>query len=427
MTVDDVTRQRHRQVRRLTLGLGLVVATVGLAADVVGMSRSPGFGLFQLLLIAAGAVLVALSLLGRRALDAYRGLALVGLNTLVLLVAVEGAAMVALWLMPEPAAEPEIGPVAYYAAHPWSGPFRREYQRAHTKKFHPYVMWRTAPFHGEYINVDEDGIRRTEGSRCVEGAYRVFAFGGSTMWGVGSPDWGTIPSYLSAALEQRLGAPICVVNFGEHGWVSTQSLMQLIGEVDAGNVPDLVLFYDGINDTYSAVRNRVAGAHLEIGRFRSRLEEREPAALAWLRQRAVYRLAARVRGAPPAAPAPPLSDELAQAVVDTWLNNYRIVATLAREYGFDYRFFWQPNLIVCGRTLTPEEERLRRGLEPEEADFVARVYARMRAAVGDGRAKLYDIADVFDGGSAQPYVDWMHLTPDGNREVANAIAASIGD
>jgi hypothetical protein len=427
MAVEDVTRPRHRQVRRLGLGLGVAVGAVGLAADVIGLSRSPGLGLFQLLLMAAGAVLVAVSLLGRRALDAYRGAALIGLNTLVLLVAVEGAAMVALWLMPEPEAEPEAGPVAYYAAQPWSRPFRREYQRAHTKKFHAYVMWRTAPFRGEYINVDADGIRRTEGSRCVEGAYRVFAFGGSTMWGVGSPDWGTIPSYLTAALGERLGGPICMVNFGEHGWVSTQSLVQLIGELDAGNVPHLVLFYDGINDSYSAVRNGVAGEHLEIGRLRSRLEEREPAALSWLRQRGVYRIAARVRGAPPGAPEPALSDELAQAVVDTWLSNYRIVAALGREYGFDYRFFWQPNLIVCGRTLTPEEERLRHDLAPQEADFIARVYARMGAAARQGHANLHDIADLFDEGSGHPYVDWMHLTPDGNREVANAIAASIGE
>ena len=83
---------------------------LGLAADAVGLSRSAGFGLFQLLLIAAGAALVALSLLGRRALAAYRGAALIGLNTLVLLVAVEGAAMVALWLMPEPEAEPSDTP-----------------------------------------------------------------------------------------------------------------------------------------------------------------------------------------------------------------------------------------------------------------------------------------------------------------------------
>jgi lysophospholipase L1-like esterase len=360
-----------------------------------------------------------------RAGDAYRGIALIAFNTVLLLVAVELCAMAALWLL-----KPDLAPVstaAYYAAQPWSDAYGREYRLAKTKKFSPYVMWRTAPFRGQQINVDDKGIRRTDGSRCVEGAYRVFAFGGSTLWGVGSPDWGTIPSYLTAMLEARLGQPICMVNFGEQGFVSTQGVVQLIGQLEAGNVPQLVLFYDGINDTYSAILEGVAGSHYEINRIRWSLDATRPLAIEWLRERAIYRLAAQLRSKPRTITEAALTEGLSAAVVDNYLNNYRIVAALAHEYGFDYRFFWQPNLVVTHRTLTPEEEGLRTSVSPRAAAFITSVYVRMHASSGHPRNHLYDISDVFDRVPTHPYADWMHLTPEGNRQVAQAIAASLAE
>lgn len=39
------------------------------------------------------------------------------------------------------------------------------------------------------------------------------------MWGTGSPDWGTIPAFLQSGLQALKGGPVCVVNFGESGWV----------------------------------------------------------------------------------------------------------------------------------------------------------------------------------------------------------------
>jgi lysophospholipase L1-like esterase len=425
MTVHDDSGQRHRRIRWAGLGIGVALAAIGLAADIIGLSRSPGIGALQLLLMALGAAIVLIVLLGRRTASVYRGTALIALNTVMLLVAVEFCAMLALWLLKPEEAPPKR--VAYYAAQQWSEAFLREYNRAHRKTFHPYVMWRTAPFHGKYINVDDKGIRQTDGSHCVDDAYRVFAFGGSTVWGVGSPDWGTIPSYLTATLEARLGRPICMVNFGEHGFVSGQSVVQLIAELEAGNIPQLVVFYDGINDTYSAVLTGVAGTHYEIGRIRSRLEgQPKPPTLAWLQERAIYRLAA-LRSKPAPAPEVALTDDLAAGVVENYLSNYRIVSALAREYGFDYRFFWQPNLIVTHRALNREEDEMRGRFDPEAAAFIANVYARIHASCGAPRDNLYDLSEVFDLASIHPYVDWMHLTPEGNQRIAQAIADSFGE
>jgi hypothetical protein len=69
---------------------------------------------------------------------------------------------------------------------------------------------------------------------------------------VGAPDWGTIPAYLQEELEERFNGAVCVVNYGEDGFASTQEVILLLIELQRGNVPDAVIFYDGVNDVTAA-------------------------------------------------------------------------------------------------------------------------------------------------------------------------------
>jgi lysophospholipase L1-like esterase len=83
-------------------------------------------------------------------------------------------------------------------------------------------------------------------------------FGGSTMWGAGSRDSFTVPSLLARALQGR-ELRVEITNFGETGYVSTQGVITLLLQLRKGNVPDAVIFYEGVNDTYSAYQNGIAG------------------------------------------------------------------------------------------------------------------------------------------------------------------------
>ena len=78
-------------------------------------------------------------------------------------------------------------------------------------------------------------------------AKTIFMFGGSTLWGTGSPDRNTIPSELQALL----GPEYDIYNFGETGYVSTQELNYLLHRLSLGDIPDTVIFYDGVNDGYA--------------------------------------------------------------------------------------------------------------------------------------------------------------------------------
>ena len=102
------------------------------------------------------------------------------------------------------------------------------------------------------------------------------------MWGSGAPDWGTIAAYLQAGLESSWDEPVCVVNFGQSAYVSTQGAVELIMQLRSGNVPDRVLFYDGINDVIAAGESGQAGAHLNFDAVAARFERQEHPLVEWL-------------------------------------------------------------------------------------------------------------------------------------------------
>jgi hypothetical protein len=94
------------------------------------------------------------------------------------------------------------------------------------------------------------------------------------MWGTGSPDWSTIPSYLQTGITKLKNGPICVVNFGESGYMSTQSVIELMLQLQSGNIPHVTLFFDGVADVYTAYQAGRAGVHENFGQIAAKLERR---------------------------------------------------------------------------------------------------------------------------------------------------------
>ena len=134
-----------------------------------------------------------------------------------------------------------------YTKFPDKVDFWKEHLEAeNTHHFEPYYHWRRDAFKGEFTNVDSDGVRLTVKSP-EPGATKVFMFGGAGMWGSGAPDKHTIPSIL----QSLLGDDYDVYNFGETGYVSTQELNYLLYLLANKKVPDVVIFYDGVNDGYA--------------------------------------------------------------------------------------------------------------------------------------------------------------------------------
>jgi lysophospholipase L1-like esterase len=362
----------------------------------------------------------------------YRGAAVVLFTTLLVLMGIElvAAGIWNVWGRVAPVAPiaPDASELPHYAATDWGTPFWEEFSRVQKQRYTPYIVWWQIPFAGEYINIDEQGIRRTPGADCQPESYRVFVFGGSTIWGVGAPDDMTIPAYIQAELDTRHDGSVCVVNFGELGYVSTQEVIRLSLELREGNIPDMAVFYDGLNEVYAAYQNGKAGEHqnLEYIAGRYELRPQAPPLLELWWHSNTFKVLQQVR-----QPAPPAQgygragvtlDSLSQDILQTYTGNRRLVAALAQTYEFEYAFFWQPDLTVSQKELDMEEQQIINALSQPLIDLYRAVYEQ---AARINEAHFYNIADALDDRTGLLWIDSFHIIPEGNAIIANKIMDAI--
>jgi lysophospholipase L1-like esterase len=404
----------------------------------------------RLLFLVVGIAAAATAFFAKRFLRNYTGVALIALNTFLLLVAIEVASAIVLsvaylpatkrvlarWLgQPNDLIEQHYLGLPYYANADWARQYWGELRRALRKTYHPYVIWRSPAFTGETLNVDPSGRRATLGAECSDESLDVFVFGGSAMWGWGAPDWGTIPEYLQRRLAEKTDQAVCVTNFGENAFVSTQSLIQLLLELQSSNVPDMVIFYDGVNDVLAAHQNGEPILHQNLSEI-AQLFSRPQSSLSLVRRLNAFKLLEQVSAQllhPDAdgRPSPTRDDRLPDAIVASYMEIQSIVASLAERHDFEYAFFWQPHILAGEKPLTPTETGMITGLNwalnlnDELTRLFETTYGRI-AAEADNSERLFDLARVFDHVQSQIWIDtWGHTTPEGNELVAEAIVEAL--
>ncbi len=421
--------------RWLQIAVGLLVATVGVLAGLQGW-RNMGWGsLSQLMLFLMGATIVFNAIwpgrFGRSNLtQAYTTTAVLLLNTLLLFVLIE--TMIGVFVnVRDGYVRPRFVDVAeirenlpYYQQVRWGQAHWAEIDTI-PERYAPFTVWVSQAFEGETATVREDGTRLTPSADCdAPDAYTVFVFGGSTVWGFGAPDEGTIPAYIQRTLEEQRNDPVCVVNYGMFGYVATQGTIRLMLELQRGHMPDAVIFYDGINDVLATSQNQAAAGHQNMAPVARAFEPNTLSSAlltAWQRTN-TYRLVVRwVPDAP--GPTLPSTEQLAQDTADAYLLNYNVVANLADVYGFDYAFFWQPVLPLGDKTLTPDEAQFVNGIDTW-LDLYAATYAEVEAAAPN-YDNLHYSAGIFDEVEAFLWIDPFHVTPEGNAVVAQHMLDTI--
>jgi len=379
---------------------------------------------------------VNVQLLGQRIAVLYKTLAILTLNAIVIFVCLEVAARVTYKarssLFPLSAESDPRASSPFYRSQPWAAQYWREFSLSRQTRYHSFVLYRRAPFKGETINIDQEGIRLTPGADCSPHAFKVFAFGPSTMWGTGSPDWGTIPNYLQMGMEKLKNGPICVVNFGESGYVSTQSVIELMLQLQSGNIPDVTLFFDGVADIYTAYQSGRAGVHENFGQIAAKLERRgvpkkgpllellESSSLHPLAVSLVTKLRQEVPRTPELLTYETMgieAESLSNAIIQTYLSNYKIVNGLAQKYGFQSFFFWPPHITKGEKPLTTEEWELKRSLDPALAQLYLSVYRKIERLIPECE-KLIDLGAIYDDYKPLLWLDDSHVTPVGNELIA---------
>ncbi len=423
---------------------GTVVAGMGILGDVVGLSSGSGFGFGQIFLCIAGLMLIFAGLSGKRFFSMYRGASLILMNTLLLLLAVEFAALVIIKVF-----HVDTSPPSSMRDRLQHGQMEETGLIFPSRMFSPFVMWRSEPTELQLMNVDPSGVRRTSCAEDAGSSGEILAFGGSAMWGWMVPDSSTIPSDLQRILNRELGEDgYRIVNLAENGHVSTQELIQLILQLQMGERPSILIFYDGFNDVLASYGNAKAGSLIDQGSLAALFQGRSAPPvddgvplLSFLESTHAFKLLMSLKPLPePSYKGPdilvrpnssiqdpdfPLTD-LADETAEIYLANYAIVQSMSDEMGFDFYFFLQPYLHSGVKTLSANEDSINTETDSLLLDLASMTYSRILEDTSVC-PRLIPVAPALRGIETQVFTDICHMTPEGNRLVADYIWERIAE
>jgi lysophospholipase L1-like esterase len=327
------------------------------------------------------------------------------------------------------------GRMKFYEKKPWANKYWKEDDAATRFQLRPYVFWRRRAFRGQYINVDEEGIRLTANPDCTPEAPRIWMFGGSNVWGTGAKDDETIPSILAHEYSKSLG-PVCVTNFGEAGWVSTQDIIQLeIALKRTHKPPDFVVFYDGIGDVQGIYQSGRVDLPNEFEKVREKVEvSGEETEMSYLRETNTYRLFGiimtkllnlkQMSAQPGSKPGRDVT-LYAPATADNYLKNLMLLDTLSARYGFRHETFWGPLAYLGNKPLVADEQKERDEFERAYPGLPALAKKTHDLVFSTPNRHVHDLANAFDNRPEELFVDYGHTNPVGNQIVARRILETI--
>jgi hypothetical protein len=311
-------------------------------------------------------------------------------------------------------------------------------------EYEPWVQFRHTEVHGAFLNTDSHGFRKSKEPQKREGTpLKVYVFGGSTTFGYGVPDDYTIPSYIQTIMEQRYpDRPVLVRNFGQGYYYSSQEMFLLLTLIKDGDIPDCVVFIDGINDTPQL------GQRCDEPLFTPTVRE------LWNSKRGVSAQTANTQRGPSRIPmirfansllewmspekiTQPSSDAasqgrrklhsdegftpeeirgMAEYVVARYSRNMDIVRTLCKENAIECLFVWQPHPgYKYDRSLHKKFP-----FKGEVPTYLKMVYSQMETYKAEDYLFL---GSLLEKATSKVYVDDVHY----NETVNEAIAQQICD
>lgn len=264
-------------------------------------------------------------------------------------------------------------------------------------------------FESRYVNIAD--AKRVSYRPEDDPELTVWAFGGSTLFGFGQRDDHTIPSELARLAEQD-GLPVEVVNYGVPGYTNWSELQAYTQALTSGAPrPDVVLFYDGMNDFSSAVARLTAGDD-DTGRVTYWPLTDEG--------RAVFQQEIVDPVDIPKSDHPRLLPDLAGRLYGRGVETARM---LSESAGIDALFYWQPTLQSKKAQAVDRPIFDQLGAKQSWLPDQRRVYDQIRERSG---AEPIDVSRSLDGATTPVLMDWAHTNELGARLIAEAMYETLG-
>lgn len=327
--------------------------------------------------------------------------------------------------------------LAAYANVDWAERYWETFDERQRWKYVPYLGYFQEDVESPYVNIS-DGERATwsfDEQGAVSSSTTVWMFGGSTTFGTGQRDRHTIASEL-AKLSADAGIRLDVRNFGVSSYRLWQENLHLSYRLLREDAPDLVIFYDGVNEPqgHGEVDSPSPTRALDY-LFRERLEQPQTAqgaAVEVWRQRSLglqFARFVRQKLRPPAlsqsiqAPKSVPADRALDNIIGIYSEGVAVSHDIAARHGFEVVHFWQPNIY----TKVPNPAELDAwevgGYRTWDRDWYASVYSGARERIPES---VIDISDALDATNQAVMIDHVHTNELGARLVAERIFAELG-
>ncbi|GLR87779.1 hypothetical protein GCM10007857_44900 [Bradyrhizobium iriomotense] len=292
-----------------------------------------------------------------------------------------------------------------------------------------YTQSRAPDYTGKFINVNE-GIRRTWNSGTINddrsARLRIFFFGGSTLWGYGSRDDFTIPSLVAKKLAEK-GTGAKVTNYAVGADVTTQSLIRFVLELRKRNAPDLVVFYGGRMDAFSACYEGKPGVPIGSSNLERISSDKEAKARVTIKLEN-FALTRLLTGKRKFVGCLEKLDALSDGALEVYLGNVRFVKAISESLSFKTLFYLEPQLSDKTHRTKYEEDHLLKSEKrlPGRND----IYSLMRSKLvkeyeSSGQNVIHDLHDMFSDVASPIYIDGSHYGEDGNELISRKITADI--
>jgi hypothetical protein len=291
-------------------------------------------------------------------------------------------------------------------------------------EYEPFVEWKMRAYKGETLNISTDGERIVPKIDCTSTEpLSVHFFGGSTMWGEGSDDDNTIPALFKANNPQ-----FQVFNHGQLAYNSRQELDALISLYTTGKKPDIVIFYDGVNDAAFLCPKEIKElpAHRLVPMYREKLYAgksglaKEVAGKLFLDNILKVTRTFRNRSEAEKSPYDCVSNPAkASQIADIMIKNWEIAHDLVAQRDGKFIAVLQPAAFI-GKPRTDHLE-----LDDDLGQNFKAIYSRLKEKI---REKNYpwiiDLTAKFDG-DEYIYIDFCHVSSNGNEIIAREIKKSL--
>jgi len=298
-----------------------------------------------------------------------------------------------------------------FGAPPWGEDVQHDVGRV-KPVYDPILTWRIQDhYRSRYANVD-GGARRSYSPAVRDGQepLDVWFFGGSALFGYNQREDFTIVSDV-AKMAEHDGVPIVARNFGVLAYTNWQEALLMAELLTERSRPDLIVFYDGMNDF--SVYQRPGASTRPSHNFESEIGALLENQGANLEFPVESDDASDADGSPRGSPA---------NAVHIYNQGVELSHRLGQAFGVDVATYYQPSIYTRRLPVDPRVLRVINDTQ-ENVAYEHERWDRARAGLDP---RVIDLGGSLDGVDGTLFYDSVHHGERAAQFIAEAMYTTLG-